>query len=140
MTVLVVDGQGGGIGKGIIQELRAALDKQLEIIAVGTNSMATAAMLKAGADAGVTGENPVIYNCARADVIIGPIGIILPNAMLGEITPAMAAAISGSKAQKVLIPFSKCSVTIAGVTNCSMEAYIKQAVDIVIKLNDNIKS
>jgi hypothetical protein len=87
MTVLVVDGQGGGIGKSVIMELRTAAGAGLEIIAVGTNSYATAAMLKAGADIGATGENPVIYNAGRADVIVGPFGIILPNAMNGEITP-----------------------------------------------------
>lgn len=134
MIVLVVDGQGGGVGKGIISELRNALGGDAELIAVGTNSIATAAMLKAGAKAAVTGENPVLYNAARADVILGPIGIIIPNAMLGEITPAMAAAVAGSGAQKILIPFSKCAVTVAGVENCTLDSYIKKAAAMALRV------
>ena len=91
MKILVIDGQGGGIGSGIIQELRRCGIENAEILAVGTNVMATSAMLRAGADAGATGENPVIFNSRRADLILGPIGIIMANAMMGEITPAMAA-------------------------------------------------
>lgn len=131
MNVLVIDGQGGGIGSRLISELRASLGDSLKIIAVGTNTLATNAMLKAGANAGATGENPILFNSPRADVILGPIGIILANAMLGEVTPAMATAISGSAAQKILIPFSQCSVTIAGVETCALETYIRQAVDLV---------
>jgi hypothetical protein len=134
MIVLVVDGQGGGVGKGIISELRNALGGDAELIAVGTKSIATAAMLKAGAKAAVTGENPVLYNAARADVILGPIGIIIPNAMLGEITPAMAAAVAGSGAQKILIPFSKCAVTVAGVENCTLDSYIKKAAAMALRV------
>lgn len=134
MMILVVDGQGGGVGKGIISEFKNALGGDAELIAVGTNSVATAAMLRAGAKAAVTGENPVIYNAARADVILGPIGIIIPNAMLGEITPAMASAVAGSGAQKILIPFSKCAVSIAGVENCTLDSYIKKAAAMAIRL------
>ena len=96
MKILVIDGQGGGIGSGIIQELRRCGIENAEILAVGTNVMATSAMLRAGADAGATGENPVIFNSRRADLILGPIGIIMANAMMGEITPAMAAAVAAS--------------------------------------------
>ncbi|HCS75434.1 MAG TPA: hypothetical protein DIW17_16365, partial [Clostridiales bacterium] len=108
MKILVIDGQGGKVGKSIVEQLKAALPNQ-KITAIGTNSIATSTMLKAGADMGATGENPVIYNCKDADIIVGPIGIILANSLLGEVTPQMAAAVSGSKAQKFLIPSNKCN-------------------------------
>lgn len=133
MNVLVIDGQGGGIGSRLIAGLRESLGDSPKIIAAGTNPLATNAMLKAGADAGATGENPILFNSRRADVILGPIGIILANAMLGEVTPAMATAVSGSSAQKILIPFSQCSVTVAGVEPCPLESYIRQAVELVAK-------
>lgn len=104
MKILVIDGQGGGIGSGIIQELRRCGIENAEILAVGTNVMATSAMLRAGADAGATGENPVIFNSRRADLILGPIGIIMANAMMGEITPAMAAAVAASDGKKTADP------------------------------------
>ncbi len=127
MQVLVIDGQGGGIGSRIIAELKPAVPAEGKIVAVGTNVLATNAMLKAGADMGATGENAIVWNAAGADIILGPIGIILANAMLGEITPAMAAAVSGCGALKILIPSSKCSVYVAGTENCTLENYIRQA-------------
>lgn len=134
MTILVVDGQGGGIGSRLILELRAVLADSAEIIAVGTNSLATNSMLKAGADTGATGENPVLYNSSRADVIVGPIGIMSANSMRGEITPAMASAIAGSDARKILVPVSRCSVSVAGVENAPLETYLKQAVEMAARL------
>lgn len=127
MRILVIDGQGGGIGSGIIEQLRQAQFPSVEILAVGTNVMATSAMLRGGADAAATGENAVIYNSGRADIIVGPIGIIMANAMMGEISPAMAAAISGSEARKILIPIAKC-VQVVGVEPKPMQAYIADAV------------
>nr|WP_122013611.1 DUF3842 family protein [Maliibacterium massiliense] len=127
MRIVVIDGQGGGIGRQVISQLRGAL-AQAEIIAVGTNAMATASMLKAGASGGATGEHAVIYNAARADVIVGPIGIILCDAMLGEITPAMTQAICRSAAEKILIPVSKCHVRIAGMQDAPTAQYIDQIV------------
>ena len=97
-------------------------------MAIGANSAATTAMLKAGADAGATGENPVVVNCADADLITGPMGIITANALLGEITPKMAAAVSESRAQKLLIPVNRCSVTVVGVTELPLGEYVKLAV------------
>ena len=112
----------------------AALTEQLlknipdaELIAVGTNSMATAAMLRAGAHAAATGENPVIVNRAWADVIFGPIGIIAANALLGEITPKMAAAVSESRARKILVPVNRCAVSVVGVQEKTLSEYVREA-------------
>ena len=128
MKIVVIDGQGGNIGRRIVEEIKA---KKIgcEILAIGTNSTATALMMKGGADVGATGENPVVLASRDADVIIGPIGIILADSMYGEITPRMAEAIGASKARKILIPINKC-VTVAGVDeSMSISDYIKIAVD-----------
>lgn len=125
--ILVIDGQGGKMGAALTQQLKSEIN-DCEIIAVGTNSAATAAMLKAGADAAATGENPVIVNSHDADFITGPIGIINANALLGEITPRMAAAVSESHALKVLIPVSKCSISVVGVEDKPLGDYVKLAV------------
>ena len=103
MKVLVIDGQGGRMGKALVEQIRTLCPEQ-PIIAIGTNSAATAAMIKAGAEVGATGENPVIVNSRDADLIIGPIGIVIADSLLGEITPAMAAAIGSSPAHKILLP------------------------------------
>ena len=130
MRILVVDGQGGGIGRSIVERLRAELPGE-EVLAVGTNSAATSNMMRAGATAGATGENALIYNAARADVIVGPVGIILANAILGEISPAMAAAVSGSAARKVLIPSAKCNLYLAGQQEQTLTRYLEEAVEAV---------
>ncbi len=127
MKILVIDGMGGGIGKSIIEQLKSALNGA-EITAVGTNSAATAAMLKAGAACGATGENAVVYNAAKADYIIGVMGIAFANSMHGEVSPAMAAAVSASPAHKILIPLGKCNATVAGHTDKPAQAYIADIV------------
>ncbi|NMP36713.1 MAG: DUF3842 family protein [Clostridiales bacterium] len=127
MNILVIDGQGGSLGKLLTQEIKKTRP-DCRVTAVGTNSIATAAMLKAGADAGATGENPVIVCCAECDVIMGPLGLLSANAMLGEITPAMARAVGESKARKILVPVSKCSVTVAGVRQLSYAEYVAEAI------------
>lgn len=124
--IVVIDGQGGKMGAALTSQLKA-VGLSARIIAIGTNSAATAAMLKAGADAGATGENPVVVNCADADIIAGPMGIITANALYGEITPKMAAAVSESTAQKLLIPVNRCSVTVVGVEELSLGDYVKLA-------------
>lgn len=124
--VVIIDGQGGKMGAALTEKIKG-LNLPLQIIAVGTNSTATAAMLKAGATAGATGENPVVVNCRDADLICGPIGIITANALWGEITPAMAAAVSESSAQKLLIPVNRCSVTVVGVQELSLGEYVTLA-------------
>lgn len=133
MKICIIDGQGGRMGKTLVELVHEALPQQ-ELIAIGTNTLATAAMLKAGAEHGATGENPVVYNSADADIIAGPIGIISANSLLGEITPAMANAISGSRAHKVLIPVTRCNLSVAGVEEMSMNDYVRRAVEIIVQL------
>ena len=131
MKIVVIDGQGGKIGKALIEQIRAC-GKDCEITAIGTNSLATSAMLKAGADMGATGENPVIINVRGADVIVGPMGIIAADSMLGEITPRMAEAVGQSPARKILVPVNRC-FEVAGVQEMSLSQYVEQAVDMALK-------
>ena len=112
--ILVLDGQGGGMGTQLIKMLAPALPADCELLAVGTNVLATNAMLKAGARRGATGENAVAVACRRADVIVGPVGIVIADAMLGEITPAMALAVGQSAAARVLVPVNQCDNIVAG--------------------------
>ena len=127
MKIVVIDGQGGNIGKRVVEEIKAN-GIQSEVMAIGTNSTATAAMMKGGADIGATGENPVVLASRDADIIIGPIGLIMADSMYGEITPKMAESVGASKARKILIPINKC-VTVAGVDESrTISDYIKIAV------------
>jgi len=128
MNVLIIDGMGGGIGKSLIERIKNELEGMM-IIAVGTNAIATSTMLKAGADYSATGENAIIYNSTRADVIMGVMGIAFANSMYGEVSPKMAEAVSVSPAHKILIPIDKCNVTVAGVKTSSVQIYISEAVD-----------
>lgn len=132
MNVLVIDAQGGGIGRQVVNSLKKRFP-DIEITAVGTNSAATAAMLKAGADHGATGENPVVVCAKRADVIVGPIGMVIADAMYGEITPKMALAIGQSPARRILIPVNHCDNIIAGVTDYALSHLVEQVVDLVGK-------
>lgn len=127
MKITVIDGQGGRIGKTVIEQIRAG-HKDLELYAIGTNTMATSAMLKAGADFGATGENAVLVNVADSDIVVGPVGIVFANALLGEITPAIAAAVGASKAFKILIPVNRCNHFIAGSAEAPLSEYIREAV------------
>lgn len=127
MKIVVIDGQGGSIGKAIVEQLVKKVDIE-SIFCIGTNSVATANMLKAGAKYGASGENPVVVACRDADYIIGPIGIIMADSMLGEISPLMAQSVGASNAHKILIPINKC-LTVAGVQNLTLSDYIKIAVD-----------
>ena len=127
INVLVIDGQGGQMGSAIIKEIRKR-HPDLQITAVGTNTVATAAMLKSGATQGATGENPVLVACRSAQVIIGPIGIVIADSLLGEITPAMALAVSQTDVPKILIPTGKCNNIVAGVTGTSMGTLIEDAI------------
>jgi hypothetical protein len=127
MKIVVMDAQGGGIGRQLIMALREK-EVKAQIIAVGTNSAALNAMLKAGADAGAVGENAAVVCCQDADIVTGPMGIVLADAMLGEITPRMAQAAASSSAVKVLIPFRSCGVTVVGVEDKPMKDLIAEAV------------
>ena len=127
MKILIIDGQGGMMGKMLVEQLKQNLP-EVKLTAIGTNSIATAAMIKAGADFGATGENPVVFNCTNADIIIGPLGIIIANSLLGEITPSMALAIGQSKAQKILIPINRCNSTVVGVKELPFSEYVRLAI------------
>ena len=115
MNVVVIDGQSGRMGQLLIERIRAA-QLNCEITAVGTNAIATAAMLKAGADNGATGENPVLVACRSADIIVGPLGIAVADSLLGEISPAMANAVAASNAHRILIPMNLCNTYVAGIS------------------------
>lgn len=127
MNILVIDGQGGQLGGQIIKSLKSNFS-EADITAVGTNATATATMLKAGANRGATGENPVVVACRKADVIIGPIGIVIADAMLGEITPQMAVTVGQADATRILLPVNKCDNLVAGVADASMTAVIEDAI------------
>ena len=133
MKLLVIDGQGGGVGKSLVSALKQLLPEQ-PIIALGTNAQATAAMLRAGADMGATGERAIRYQCKTADVIVGVTGLLHANAMLGEISPGIAAAISLSEAQKVLVPLERCGLLIAGVGRQPLDGLIREAARMVCAL------
>ena len=115
MRIAVIDGQGGGIGMTIVEKLRKELLEDVEIIALGTNALATSYMLKAGANEGATGENAIVVNAGKVDIIMGTVGIIAANSMLGELTPLMAKAIAESPAKKILLPLNRCNIEIVGV-------------------------
>lgn len=132
MNVIVIDAQGGGMGKQLVEQLKRALPQQ-KIIAVGTNALATAAMLRAGADQGATGENAVKVCAARADLILGPMGMVVCDAMLGEITPDMALAIGRSAAHKILVPMARCQLTVAGTRALPMAELIESAVQEAVR-------
>jgi len=114
---MIMDGQGGGIGKTIIKRLRDVYAEEIEILALGTNSLATSQMMKAGANRGATGENAIVKMASSSAVIVGPLAIIMANSMMGEVTPKMAEAISSSRAMKILIPLTRENITILGVSD-----------------------
>ncbi len=126
MQVLVIDGQGGGLGRQLVGAIKERFPK-IEVLAVGTNSMATASMLRAGADQAATGENSVVVASSRAEVILGPIGIVIADSMMGEITPRMAVAIGQSHAKRILIPVNHCDNIIVGVAESSMTRNVQNA-------------
>ena len=128
MKIVVIDGQGGRLGRLLVEGVKARLP-QAQVYALGTNTVATAAMLKAGADFGATGENPVLRGVADADGGLGPVGVVVANAILGEVTPAMAEAVGSCRAKKFLIPMNSCGVLVAGVEEQPLPAYVAQAVE-----------
>ena len=132
--VLIIDGQGGNMGRQLVEQLLLQSNITLEVTVVGTNAIATAAMLKAGAQQGATGENPVLVACRTADIIAGPIGILSADSLLGEITPAMAVAIGQSGAKKLLLPVNQCSNLVAGVPAMTLKELMDKALELLTSL------
>ena len=130
MKVVVIDGQSGRMGQLFIERAKSA-SLPCQIMAVGTNAIATSAMLKAGADTGATGENPVLVACRTADIIVGPIGILAADSLMGEISPAMAVAVGQSPARKLLLPVNQCNNIVAGVPNLSLGKLMDEAVELL---------
>ena len=134
MNILIIDGQGGQLGAQIIKAVKNRFT-DVKVIAVGTNAVATTAMLKAGADNAATGENPVVVACRKADVIIGPVGIVIADSLMGEITEKMAVSIGRADAVRILVPINKCDNLIAGVPNLNAGALVE---DVISKLHNII--
>ena len=137
MNVLVIDGQGGGLGRQLVAALSAQCP-DIRLVAVGTNSVAAQAMHKAGAQRAATGENAVVVNCRNADIIVGPIGIVIADALLGEITPAMAAAVCQSGAKRVLVPINHCENYVVGVPDQPVSQLVAAAAQKVKELCSTI--
>ena len=135
MNILIIDAQGGGIGRHLTSAIRQSMP-DVDITAVGTNSIATSAMLKAGADHGATGENAVITGARRADVIVGPIGIVIADSLYGEVTPAMAVAVGQSQAKRILIPVNHCDNIVAGVRDLSIKGLVEE---VLLELQKMVK-
>lgn len=133
MTILVVDGQGGGVGRQLAAQIKETFP-DVRLMAVGTNTIATSAMLKGGADNAATGENAVIVAARKADVIVGPLGIVVADSLGGEISPAMANAVAQSDAKRILIPFKHCENVIVGVSDYTLGHLIQQAIDELRKI------
>ena len=127
--ILVIDGQGGRIGKQLVEAIGS--DSRIELMVVGTNSVATTNMMKGGAKNGATGENAVVVGCRRADIIAGPIGIVIADALMGEVTPKMAAAVGQSLAKKILIPINKCDNIVIGTGGRAVAELIQEAVALI---------
>ena len=136
MNILVIDGQGGQLGAQLVKEI-AARHSDVQITAVGTNATATATMLKAGAKQAATGENPVLVACRKADVIIGPIGIVIADSMYGEITPKMAVAVGQADATRLLIPMNRCENVIVGIEDVTVATMVE---GVLKKLDKLLKS
>ena len=128
MKIVVIDGQGGSLGKLLVEAVKDRIP-QAEVLAVGTNGIATATMQKAGADYVATGENPVVRGVMDADVVLGPLGIVVAHSILGEVTPRMAEAVGGCRGKKILIPMNSCGVSVAGTQEMGLAGYVKLAAD-----------
>lgn len=128
MKIVVIDGQGGRLGKLLVEAVKDRIP-QAEGLAVGTNGIATATMQKAGADYVATGENPVVRGVMDADVVLGPLGIVVAHSILGEVTPRIAEAVGGCRGKKILIPMNSCGVSVAGTQEMGLAGYVKLAAD-----------
>ena len=133
MKIVVLDGQGGGIGRALVSAIAQRLPEGAELLCVGTNAMATAAMLKAGAQRGATGENSVRWAAEHADVLVAPIALVLKDSMMGEVTGDMAACVGESSAKKILVPTQRCNAYVAGVSDMSMQQLVEDAAQQAVK-------
>jgi hypothetical protein len=138
MIVMVMDGQGGGIGATLIKGLRNGISREMEILALGTNSIATSRMMKAGANKGATGERAIMRTSAKVDVIVGPLAIVVPDAMMGELTPSMASAVSASEAKKILIPLTQENIELVGVSGEPLPHLVDQVVKIIKEMDNHV--
>ena len=138
MKICVIDGMGGGIGNALIRKIIAAFRDQVDIIALGTNAIATAQMMKAGANKGATGERAIMRTSSRVDVIVGPLAIVVPDAMMGELTPGMASAVSTSEAKKILVPLTQESIELVGVTGEPLPHLVDQVVEIIKEMDSHV--
>jgi hypothetical protein len=136
--VSVIDGQGGGIGAAVIKAFRERLGGEMEIWAIGTNSIATSRMMKAGANRGATGENAIVQCCLRAHVIIGPLAILMPQSMMGEVTPRMAESVCSSRAKKIIIPLTQENVSLLGVRSEPLPHLVEEAIDIMEEITAHV--
>ncbi len=137
MKIAVIDGLGGGLGSQLVEELKKSFSDRIEVMALGTNAQATSRMINSGADTGATGQNSILLNCQKVDIITGPLGIALPNAMMGEITPEMAEAIGRSKARKLLLGIKQPHAEIIGTGEKSINEMIN---DIIAKIKIELNS
>ena len=140
MTIIVLDGQGGGIGRALVSAIAPILPEGAELLCVGTNAMATAAMIKAGAQRGATGENSVRWAAEHADVLVAPIALVLKDSMMGEVTGEMAAAVGASRARKIFVPTERCNTHVAGAGKMSMQELIVDAAKQAVLLDCPAKS
>ncbi len=129
--IVVIDGQGGGLGKAVIERIKKEPWQHHELLAAGTNAVATATMIRAGADAGATGESAIIWNCRHADIVVGAVGILAAGSMLGELNENMALAIGSCEAVKILIPFNKCRLEIAGISEISLSERLEHMINLL---------
>jgi hypothetical protein len=136
MQIVIIDGQGGSLGKSLVEAIKKRFE-HVQVLAIGTNSLATSAMLRSGADGIATGENPVVVAARNADLIVGPLGIITADALHGEITPTMAVAVAQSKAHKILLPISKCNVSVVGRQDLNLTEMIDLALSEIATFLDN---
>ncbi|HKL83855.1 MAG TPA: DUF3842 family protein [Desulfobacter sp.] len=133
--VCVIDGQGGGIGSTVIKRIKERFEESVEVIALGTNAIATAQMLKARANKGASGTNAIVQTVKGADMIIGTVGIIMPHSMMGEVTPQMAEAISCSQAKKVLLPLTQENIAIVGMVGSPLPQLVDELLDVYFPLS-----
>jgi Domain of unknown function (DUF3842) len=135
---MVMDGQGGGIGATLIRGLREKMGNDLEILALGTNSIATSTMMKAGANRGATGENAIVQSAQKADIIVGTLSVLIANAMMGEVTPGMAEAVCSCDAEKIIVPLNQENIRIVGINSEPLPHLVKQVVEMIQEVYRNV--